>query len=333
MAANASLHSMASKSSIDMPVRSSSLRVAGFGADSTSTASSPATVMCVEAGPDRQPERLGRRTLGDQHRRRAVGHLRAVARGDVGRQRRVPRRRRRPATASFSSVVSRRMPSSVVSSSPVSVPVASLIGTGTISPANARRRWSRPPAGATRAANVVHRRSRVMPNFPARICATSNWVLSWPSHAAMKPRRERPVPATGVRWPSGSGSSTRRRTRSRGRSRRRSTPWAAKWIACCDEPHWRSTDVAGTVCGSPAATQALRVTLQPCSPTCVTHPPTTSSTRPGSTPVRSTSAARAWASRSVGCQPAQRALALADRRAHGVDDDGFTSGGHAAEPT
>ena len=44
------------------------------------------------------------------------------------------------------------------------------------------------------------------------------------------------------------------------------TPCATKCAACCDEPHWRSTLVAGTLHGSPAATHALRVTLQPCSP-------------------------------------------------------------------
>ena len=27
------------------------------------------------------------------------------------------------------------------------------------------------------------------------------------------------------------------------------TPWAAKWAACWDEPHWRSTVVAGTALG------------------------------------------------------------------------------------
>jgi len=30
------------------------------------------------------------------------------------------------------------------------------------------------------------------------------------------------------------------------------TPWAAKCTACWEEPHWRSTVVAGTDSGSPA---------------------------------------------------------------------------------
>src|SRR5690349_24109274 len=66
------------------------------------------------------------------------------------------------------------------------------------------------------------------------------------------------------------------------------TPCATKCAACCDEPHCRSTEVAGTDHGRPAATHALRVTLQPCSPACVTHPPTTSSIVAGSMSLRST---------------------------------------------
>ncbi len=80
------------------------------------------------------------------------------------------------------------------------------------------------------------------------------------------------------------------------------TPWATKWTACWDEPHCRSTEVAGTCHGRPPAIQALRATLLDCSPTWLTQPPTTSSTRPGSTPVRSTRALRVKPSRSVGCQ-------------------------------
>ena len=80
------------------------------------------------------------------------------------------------------------------------------------------------------------------------------------------------------------------------------TPWATKCAACCDEPHWRSTEVAGTCHGSPAATQALRVTLQPCSPDWVTQPPTTSSMVPGSTSLRSSRDRSVSPSRSEGCQ-------------------------------
>ena len=99
-------------------------------------------------------------------------------------------------------------------------------------------------------------------------------------------------------------SSTRHRTRSAMSYEPAITAWATKCTACCDDPHCRSTDVAGTDCGRPPATHAFRVTLQPCSPTWVTLPPTTSSMRSGSTPVRSMSEFSVNARRSVGCQPA-----------------------------
>ena len=41
---------------------------------------------------------------------------------------------------------------------------------------------------------------------------------------------------------------------------------AAKWIACWEEPHWRSTEVAGTLSGSLEASTAPRATLLACSP-------------------------------------------------------------------
>ena len=68
------------------------------------------------------------------------------------------------------------------------------------------------------------------------------------------------------------------------------TPCAAKCTACWLDPHCRSTVVAGTDQGRPAATQALRVTFVLCSPLCVTQPPMTSSTVAGSMPLRSISA-------------------------------------------
>ena len=47
------------------------------------------------------------------------------------------------------------------------------------------------------------------------------------------------------------------------------TPWAAKCRACWDEPHWRSTVVAGTDSGQPGGEhRTLRPTLKACSPTC-----------------------------------------------------------------
>ncbi len=81
------------------------------------------------------------------------------------------------------------------------------------------------------------------------------------------------------------------------------TPWAAKWADCCDEPHWRSMVVAGTVSGQPAASTAERPTLTDWLPTCMTQPMITSSTRAGSRLLRSASALSVSAARSAACQP------------------------------
>src|SRR5438094_15184 len=57
MAAKASLHSIASKSSMVMPERASSLRVTGLGADSTSTGSSAPTANCTKRARIGSPRR------------------------------------------------------------------------------------------------------------------------------------------------------------------------------------------------------------------------------------------------------------------------------------
>ena len=84
------------------------------------------------------------------------------------------------------------------------------------------------------------------------------------------------------------------------------TAWAAKWMACCDEPHWRSIEVPGTDSGSLEASTALRATLVDCSPTWLTQPMNTSSTRAGSAPVRSIRSLSTRAASSTGCHPARR---------------------------
>ncbi len=78
------------------------------------------------------------------------------------------------------------------------------------------------------------------------------------------------------------------------------TPCAAKCTACWEEPHWRSTVVAGTDSGKPAERTAYRVVFMACSPTWSTVPPITSSISAGSTPERSTSVRRVWARSSTG---------------------------------
>ena len=77
---------------------------------------------------------------------------------------------------------------------------------------------------------------------------------------------------------------------------------AANWIACCEEPHCRSIDTAGTDCGSFDDSTAPRPMWFDCSPACVTQPMITSSIEAGSMPVRSTSALSVSAASSAGCQ-------------------------------
>ena len=55
------------------------------------------------------------------------------------------------------------------------------------------------------------------------------------------------------------------------------TACAAKCSACCEEPHWRSIEVPGTLSGSFEAITALRAMLLDCSPACITQPMITSS--------------------------------------------------------
>src|SRR2546421_6042393 len=89
---------------------------------------------------------------------------------------------------------------------------------------------------------------------------------------------------------------------------------AARLVACWDEPHWESTVVAGTVRGRPAVSQAVRAMLKDCSPTAVTHPPTTCSTWAGSMPALSITARWTVPSRSAGCMvdrpPPRRPMGL-----------------------
>ena len=97
-------------------------------------------------------------------------------------------------------------------------------------------------------------------------------------------------------------------------------------MACWLEPHWRSTVVPGTDSGKPAPSRALRAMLTAWSPTCVTAPAMTSSIWAGSTPVRCDELAQAVRQQVRGQHTVQRAagLALADRRADRIHDDGVS---------
>ena len=46
------------------------------------------------------------------------------------------------------------------------------------------------------------------------------------------------------------------------------TPCTAWWMACCDEPHWRSQVVPGTDSGSREDSTTPRPMLPACAPTC-----------------------------------------------------------------
>src|SRR5689334_5824615 len=76
------------------------------------------------------------------------------------------------------------------------------------------------------------------------------------------------------------------------------TEAAAFRLVCIDEPHCRSTVVPLTSTGQPAARTVIRPMFHPCSPIWVTHPIWTSSTAPGSRPVRATSPFSTCAARS-----------------------------------
>ena len=80
-------------------------------------------------------------------------------------------------------------------------------------------------------------------------------------------------------------------------------PAAAKWTACCEDPHWRSTVTPVTVSGKPADRAAVRAMSPVCSPAWVTQPQMTSSTSAGSTPAVFTRSSRTWADRSAGWTP------------------------------
>ena len=109
------------------------------------------------------------------------------------------------------------------------------------------------------------------------------------------------------------------------------TAWAAKCSACCDEPHWRSTLVAGHAFGEGATSQhgAAGDVVATVRRPGMTQPMITSSTRAGSAPVRSIRLLSTSA-REVGGVPAREFAALAATAggAGGGDDIGF---GHLAD--
>ncbi len=50
------------------------------------------------------------------------------------------------------------------------------------------------------------------------------------------------------------------------------TAWAAKWMACWEEPHCRSMDTPGTDSGSRELSTEVRAILKVCGPIWLTQP-------------------------------------------------------------
>ena len=103
--------------------------------------------------------------------------------------------------------------------------------------------------------------------------------------------------------------------------------FAAVAIAIMPDEHCRSSDIAGTLSGSPARSALCRATLKPCAPCWIAAPMITSSISAGFD---------AGAPDRLGDRVAGQRLRLgfvegaakrpADRRARGGNDDGVTHG-------
>ena len=105
---------------------------------------------------------------------------------------------------------------------------------------------------------------------------------------------------------------------------------AAKFVACCDDPHCVSTVVVGTDSGSPADSHAVRPMLKPCSPTLLTQPVTTWPIAAG-IDARPLDERRLRGRQKVGGMDARQATTTAaDRGANGFDDHDI---GHGFERT
>ena len=152
--------------------------------------------------------------------------------------------------------------------------------------------------------------SRQISHFSAIISAERNWLTSWSPNLASQPGDS----ANGVEkpycWPTSIAAeigmalmfcTPPATTRSWVPDM---TPWAAKWTACCEEPHCLSMVTPGTWSGRPATSHAVLATSPAWEPMVSQQPRITSSTAPGSTPVRVISALIECAARSAECTAA-----------------------------
>ena len=250
-----------------------------------------------DARARREAEALHRVARGEQHRRRAVGHLRRGARGveaalDHGlqatrasraRSRAGPRRARRARV------------------SPVGLPSASTHGrvdrqhlalvAASRAQARAASCWLRRPKRSVSCA-----RDAVLLRDQLR--ALELRVEGVAREVALRHRAAEACCEVRAERDAAHASRRRRRARrprapSRRARSRASSPAGSSRTGC---RRWSTP----TSSGSPAESQAVRATLKDCSPTCETQPPITWPTAPASMPARSTQACCTAPSRSAG---------------------------------
>ena len=107
------------------------------------------------------------------------------------------------------------------------------------------------------------------------------------------------------------------------------TAWAAKWAACCDEPHWRSTVVAGTSSGQPGGQHGVAADVDRLGAGLhdAAHDHVVDQRRDRS--VALDQGVEGLGGQVGRVPPRQLAVALAPGGADGIDDHG---GGHGAAP-
>ena len=281
---------------ICMPVRSSSRWVASIGPVSISTGSTPTRQVSTTRASGREPERLGLVGRHQQHGAGAVGDLRrraggvhAVFAGD-GLE---------PGEAS--SVVSRR-PSSRVDAVGGAGRLALVVEVG---------RVDRHDLGVEAVLGPGLGGALLGQDAELVDVAAGDAPLLGDALGALELRRELVLREVALRHgladteaaPEREPIGTRLMTSTPHATATSTTPeptrLVARLVACCDEPHWLSTVVAGADIGRPAVSHAVRVMLKACIPTWLTQPPTTWPTSAGSMPDRSMSAFSASASRSA----------------------------------
>ena len=196
-----------------------------------------------EARPDRQAEALGGRAVGDEHRGGAVAHLRRVAGGDVGRGLLVrhPRRRQRGERLHRAAAAD-----ALVGHEHVVGEVAVLVldrHRHDLASRSGRCRCSPRRGGGSRA------RRRPSPRGDAELVGEDLRDLELDAERVVGVAQER-----GAERADAAARVRRHRRPGHRLDAARDgevvapaiTPWATKCIACCDDPHWRSTVVAGT---------------------------------------------------------------------------------------